>query len=173
VRCEEAADVAGRFLDICIRAIDYCPPVDMELGEYLAALVTADSDLVRDDKWGYREALMRSFRRRQIFPDHVEFMTEDAVRWQPPPRNLTIPASAFADLRFSGDPGHPSDAAELRRQAEALGQFVPEAEHAHIFTLIVPGQPLPKGYDLRVAAERGLDPLRHARLTDGACSSTW
>ena len=36
-----------------------------------------------DDKWGYREALMRSFRRRHIFPDHVEFMTEDAVRWQP------------------------------------------------------------------------------------------
>ena len=25
---------------------------------------------------------MRSFRRREIFPDHVRFMTEDAVRWQ-------------------------------------------------------------------------------------------
>ena len=25
---EEASDVAVRFLDICIRAIDYCPPVD-------------------------------------------------------------------------------------------------------------------------------------------------
>ena len=62
------------------------------MGEYLRALVTADAELVHDDKWGYREALMRSFRRRQIFPDHVEFMTEDAVRWQ-------HPADAAADSR--------------------------------------------------------------------------
>ena len=56
----------------------------MELGEYLRAMITADGDLERSDKWGFREALMRSFRRRAIFPDHVRFMTEDAVRWQPP-----------------------------------------------------------------------------------------
>ena len=98
---QEASDVATRFLDICIRAIDYCPPVDVEMGEYLRALVTADAELVHDDKWGYREALMRSFRRRQIFPDHVEFMTEDAVRWQHPAAQLRIPGLAFGDLRFS------------------------------------------------------------------------
>ena len=65
------SDVAGQFLDICIRAIDYCPPADMELGEYLRAIITADGDLERSDKWGFREALMRSFRRREIFPEHV------------------------------------------------------------------------------------------------------
>src|SRR5262245_59011368 len=92
---QEASDVATRFLDICIRAIDYCPPVDLEMGEYLRALVTADAELVHDDKWGYREALMRSFRRRQIFPDHVEFMTEDAVQWQRPAAQLRIPGLAF------------------------------------------------------------------------------
>ena len=43
---------------ICIRAIDYCPPTDMELGEYLRAIITADGDLERSDKWGFREALM-------------------------------------------------------------------------------------------------------------------
>jgi hypothetical protein len=32
---EEASSIAGRFLDICIRALDYCPPLDLELGEYL------------------------------------------------------------------------------------------------------------------------------------------
>ncbi len=79
---QEACDVAGQFLNICIRAIDYCPPADMELGEYLRAIITADGDMERTDKWGFREALMRSFRRREIFPDHVLFMTEDAVRWQ-------------------------------------------------------------------------------------------
>ena len=61
---QEASDVAGQFLNICIRAIDYCPPADMELGEYLRAIITADGDIERTDKWGFREALMRSFRRR-------------------------------------------------------------------------------------------------------------
>jgi hypothetical protein len=65
---QDASDVAGQFLSICIRAVDYCPPADMELGEYLRALITADGDLERSDKWGFREALMRSFRRRRIFP---------------------------------------------------------------------------------------------------------
>jgi hypothetical protein len=142
---QEASDVATRFLDICIRAIDYCPPVDVEMGEYLRALVTADAELVHDDRWGYREALMRSFRRRQIFPDHVEFMTEDAVRWQHPPTPLRIPALAFANLRFSTDPGHPAGAKELRRQATALGTFITRPEHAGHFHLLVPGRPRPKG----------------------------
>ena len=87
---QEASDVAGQFLAICIRAIDYCPPTDMELGEYLRAIITADGDLERSDKWGFREALMRSFRRREIFPQHVRFMTEDAVRWQPLDGTLQI-----------------------------------------------------------------------------------
>ena len=99
---QEACDVAGQFLNICIRAIDYCPPADMELGEYLRAIITADGDIERTDKWGFREALMRSFRRRQIFPDHVLFMTEDAVRWQPPGDSLHIKGLAFRDLRVRG-----------------------------------------------------------------------
>ncbi|MDQ6926313.1 MAG: peptidase M4, partial [Candidatus Eremiobacteraeota bacterium] len=55
---QEASDIAGHFLDICIRAIDYCPPVDMDMGEYLRALITADTDVVSDDKWCYRESMM-------------------------------------------------------------------------------------------------------------------
>ena len=37
VLASEASDVASQFLSICIRAIDYCPPCDMEFGEYLRA----------------------------------------------------------------------------------------------------------------------------------------
>ena len=33
-------------LNICIRALDYCPPVDLMFGEYIRALITADHDLV-------------------------------------------------------------------------------------------------------------------------------
>ena len=141
----EASDVAGQFLSICIRAIDYCPPADMELGEYLRALITADGDLERTDKWGFREALMRSFRRRRIFPDHVQFMTEDAVRWQPPAKAVRIPGLAFRNLRFDGDPGQPANARELTRQANVLGRSLTDPAHAGVFQLVAPGAKLPKG----------------------------
>src|SRR5262249_57896339 len=60
----EASKVAGQFLNICIRALDYCPPVDLTFGEYLRALITADADLVRNDKHGYRTAFIEAFRNR-------------------------------------------------------------------------------------------------------------
>jgi hypothetical protein len=142
---QEASEVAGQFLNLCIRAVDYCPPADMELGEYLRALITADAEIEKRDKWGYREALMRSFRRRDIFPDHVRFMTEDAVRWDGPSDRLQIPALAFSRLRFAGEPGRPASAVELTRQAHALGRFVTEPAHAHVFQLVAPGARLPKG----------------------------
>ncbi len=140
---KEAKDVATQFLDICIRAVDYCPPSDMELGEFLRALITADGDVEQSDRWGYREALMRSFRRRNLFPDHVRFMTEDAVRWQPPQTPLVIPGLAFSELRFAGDPGRPADADELMRQARALGTFVSSPAHARHFQIVAPSGRLP------------------------------
>ena len=142
---QEASDVAGQFLTICIRAVDYCPPADMELGEYLRAIITADGDMEKSDKWGFREALMRSFRRREIFPAHVRFMTEDAVRWQSADARLQIPDLAFRRLKFDGDPAQPAGAKELLRQANALGRFVTDPRHADAFHLIPPGAALPKG----------------------------
>ena len=35
---------------------------DLEVGEYLRAMITADAEMERSDKYGFREALMRSFR---------------------------------------------------------------------------------------------------------------
>ncbi len=142
---QEASDVASQFLTICIRAIDYCPPVDMELGEYLRAIVTADGDIESTDKWGFREALMRSFRRRRILPDHVQFLTEDAMRWQSPGARLNIPKLAFRNLRFDGEPGQPAHATELDRQARVLGAFVTDPRHAEWFHLVAADKPLPKG----------------------------
>jgi hypothetical protein len=117
----------------------------MELGEYLRAIITADGDIERTDKWGFREALMRSFRRREIFPDHVLFMTEDAVRWQSPAAGMFIKGLAFRDLKFEGDPGQPAGAEELVRQANALGRFVTNPKYAECFRLIAPAERLPKG----------------------------
>jgi hypothetical protein len=140
----EASAIADHFLDICVRAVDYCPPVDLELGEYLRALITADLDVVGNDQWGYREALLRSFRRRHLFPDHVAFMSEDAVKWKPPAVPMEIEPLAFSNLRFSGDPGHPADPEEMRRQAHAVGRFVTDDANARVLHLATPGH-LPKG----------------------------
>jgi hypothetical protein len=144
ILADEASALAGQFLDICIRAIDYCPPVDMDLGEYLRALITADSDVVPDDKWCYREALMRSFQRRRIFPKNVEFMSVDAVRWQAPKKPLRIPELAFGELYFNGDPSHAASEKELLRQANILGKFVTTPEVARALHLVPPGAKLPK-----------------------------
>ncbi len=76
-----ATDLADQFLDICIRAIDYLPPVDVTFGEYLRAMVTADHDLVRDDPWGYREALILAFRRYSIPVDDVLTLDENELLW--------------------------------------------------------------------------------------------
>ena len=158
---QEASKVAGQFLNVCIRAVDYCPPTDMEFGEYLRALITADGDVERDDIWGFREAFMRSFRRREIFPDHVHFMTEDAVRWQPPETTLRIPELAFANLRFDGEPGRPANAKEMVRQAEALGRFITKPANAHHFGIIPPGTRLPK--DIQQASPPSVESVRVAR----------
>jgi hypothetical protein len=80
----EASKAAQHILTMCIRALDYCPPVDLTFGEYLRALITADYDLVRDDERGYRIALIEAFRRRGIYPRDVRSMSVESLRWQPP-----------------------------------------------------------------------------------------
>ncbi len=64
ILAEEASRLASQFLSICIRAVDYCPPVDLEFGEFLRAVITADRELVPDDPWAYREAWIDAFRDR-------------------------------------------------------------------------------------------------------------
>jgi len=79
---EDAALVAGQVLNICIRALDYCPPVDLTFGEYLRAMITLDSDMVADDRLGYRIAFIESFRRRGIYPHNVRTLAVDSLRWR-------------------------------------------------------------------------------------------
>jgi hypothetical protein len=79
---EEAAKSAQHVLNMCIRALDYCPPVDLTFGEYLRAIITADSDLVPDDDKYYRLAFIEAFRRRGIYPRDVRSLSVDSLRWQ-------------------------------------------------------------------------------------------
>jgi hypothetical protein len=81
---QEAAKTAGHILQMCIRALDYCPPVDVDFGDYLRALITADADLVADDNRNYRLAVIEAFRRRGIYPRDVRSLSEESLLWNKP-----------------------------------------------------------------------------------------
>jgi hypothetical protein len=80
----EAAKSAQHVLTMCIRALDYMPPVDITFGDYLRALITADSDLVHDDDRGYRIAFVEAFRKYGIYPRDVRSLSVEGLRWSRP-----------------------------------------------------------------------------------------
>ncbi len=77
----EAAKCADRVLQMCIRAIDYCPPVDITFGDFLRGIITADLDYAPDDEGGYRIVFIQSFREWGIHPRGVTSMGPDALAW--------------------------------------------------------------------------------------------
>jgi hypothetical protein len=78
---DEAARSANHVLQMCIRAIDYCPPVGITYGDYLRAIVTADYDLNPDDVEGYRLAFIESFRQWGIHPRLMRSMSVEGLLW--------------------------------------------------------------------------------------------
>jgi hypothetical protein len=59
---EDGATAASHLVTMCIRALDYSPPTDLQFGDYLSALLTADRETVPDDsRYGYRQTIRRSF----------------------------------------------------------------------------------------------------------------
>jgi hypothetical protein len=81
---DTASKTADNFLNICVRALDYCPPVDILFGDFLRAMITADHHLFPDDKYGYRAALIDAFRSRGIFPESVTSLSEESLLWEHP-----------------------------------------------------------------------------------------
>jgi hypothetical protein len=80
----EASEIAEHLLHICIRALDYCPPVDVSFGSYFRALITADLDIAPEDETGYRVALIEAFRARGIFPSRVDTLSVESLKWSAP-----------------------------------------------------------------------------------------
>ncbi|MGO6847956.1 MULTISPECIES: gluzincin family metallopeptidase [Rhizobium] len=78
---EEAQRCAERILQMCIRAIDYCPPVAITFGAYLRAIVTADYDMSQSDRENWRLAFIESFREWGISPRGIRSMAEDSLLW--------------------------------------------------------------------------------------------
>lgn len=81
---DEAAKAADHVLRMCVRALDYLPPMDTRFGEYLRAIITADNDLVADDPMRYRVAMVEAFRKRAIVVPGSISMAPDSLLWEDP-----------------------------------------------------------------------------------------
>ena len=129
---DEAATAARHLLTMCVRAIDYIPPVDLTFGEYLRALITADFELVHDDDLRYRVSVVSAFRDWGIYPTGVRSLSVDSLLWSPPEvdafpheidffrkgLHLTIgPPGAAATAEVGGDDG-------WNRRSDRLKAFV-------------------------------------------------
>ncbi|HEY5724048.1 MAG TPA: hypothetical protein VIT45_17195 [Allosphingosinicella sp.] len=68
---ESGAKVASHLLTMAIRAIDYCPPVDLSFSDFLSALLTVDREVTPDDdRYGYRDVLLYWFNKFRIRKSH-------------------------------------------------------------------------------------------------------
>jgi hypothetical protein len=109
---EEGARTADRIQTICLRALDYTPPVDITFGDYLRALVTSDRDVMLEDSGGYRSALINAFRARGIRPEGTISYSEESLNWEPYHGSPSTDANPdfrklWWDLmRFEGDPAN-------------------------------------------------------------------
>lgn len=99
----EATKAASHVLRMCIRAVDYLPPVDINFGDYLRALITADVDLVSDDARGYRIAVIEAFRRRGIFPRDCRSLSVDSLLWERPDMTIEIDWLKEIDFPYIAD----------------------------------------------------------------------
>jgi hypothetical protein len=77
----EASESARHVLHMCIRALDYLPPIDVTFGDFLRAIVTADHDLVPTDERHYRVAFIDAFRSYGIVPSEVGTLSVDTLLW--------------------------------------------------------------------------------------------
>ena len=163
VLADKASRLASQFLTICVRAIDYCPPVGINFGDYLQALITADVDVAPADPWDYRGALIDAFWRRNIYPRFASGLSEDALLWRGPRRPVPpVPGLSFGELKFRGDPAQVADKHELCNQAIALGRYVAARTRDELndFGLVRPGDPRLNGDAVSLPS---IDSIRTAR----------
>lgn len=65
---EEGAKAAAHLLDMCIRAIDYTPPIEFLFADFLDAIIASDREVAPDDEHHYRDILIEAFGEYGIVP---------------------------------------------------------------------------------------------------------
>lgn len=133
----EASRAADSILTMCMRAFEYLPPVDIRFGDYLRALVTADYDLVAEEGFQQRRAMIDAFRSRGIYPDYVTSLAEDSLLWERPDGLEQIPQDGIPQIMQDAartfrrrpaeinekDPAHLDDGNVLHKNAVELGDW--------------------------------------------------
>jgi len=128
-----AADTASRVLKICVRALDYCPPIDINFGDYLRAIITADFDMVADDEHNYRIAFIEAFQKRGIYPSGIKSMSVEALTYEQYPE-ITLrgdDAEIFVDFlrRFKEQVAYLKDREEIHTITQ---EFIRGGRNAHM-----------------------------------------
>lgn len=127
----EVTKLAEHYLGMLIRAVDYCPPVDITFSDYVRALITADMEVMPVDQHGYRGELIRAFRRRGVHFSDVLDTSEESLRWGRPVFDLpTINELAFSKLRLNDLGSEACDKAELLRWGNVFEKYVFQAADA-------------------------------------------
>lgn len=176
-----AAGTAEDILTVCIRALDYLPPVDIDFGEFLRALITADMEVTPADRREVRVAFIESFRAWGIYPENVMTLSEESLRWRAPG-----PADAFINLLGQENT---AEGRELEKNLEVLQQlrvaleaWVPGKKRDELFRVRLeaqsilhgmlkiiqahhPGEDIIPGLDLRDKARFEVSNVRLARRT--------
>jgi hypothetical protein len=151
----EARKAATHVLRMCIRALDYCPPVDITFGEYLRAIITADVDIVPDDTLGYRTAFLEAFRARGIYPDDLRTVSAESLQWDEP----DFEVDDLGDLVRSLDLGW--DIAADR--AQAYKHHMANREKVHVFLNERMNENLARQFGLDASAGPGGSEGGHGR----------
>jgi len=115
--CDEATRTATDFFRMCVRSLDYLPPVDVRFGDFLRAVITSEVDYDLADEEGIREAWMDAFRERGILPDDAPFFSEEGLQW--PQLDGTVQVHG---LPFGGPLG--LSYLERQRTSAALQSFI-------------------------------------------------
>jgi len=117
---EEGAGVADCLLTMCIRALDYCPPLHIEFGDFVSALLTADYEIRPDDtKFQFRKHLREKFEAYGISPASA-WREPEVGLWKPPEL-----ASGRRRLNVSRSHLEP-----LQRDPDEVFRFIWENRHA-------------------------------------------
>ncbi|MCB0640464.1 MAG: hypothetical protein KDC44_02445, partial [Phaeodactylibacter sp.] len=116
---DEAARAAGHILKMVIRALDYCPPVDITFGDFLRGVITGDFDLYPEDEYKYRNAIIEAFRKWGIFPEGIKNLSIESLLWprgDEALRDVCVSTAiqdseASAEEHLAESPGKPNTAA--------------------------------------------------------------
>ena len=105
---EEGSRAADYLLTMTIRGLDYCPPVHLDFGDFLSAILTADAEIRPNDAtYRFREELHKSFLAYGIKPASAKGITGEPGLWQPADarsaRPLTYSRTRFESLRRDPD----------------------------------------------------------------------